>query len=192
MSGGKPPTNTFRENLSLLSDPGLWGDDRDGDVRACTDVSIRCEPGSSSSPVWSSSVWKNGDLPAERKKKIKIKSFIQSIVNRREDFSVVRRSERDTKGYKLVLERKSPRESYTILCTYVRLCCTTQFVQSRVFFVLNGLENAIRYVATGAEDRTVIIRLNKKIKKKKKPHTTTNERSKFLLTTFILYIISRA
>jgi len=57
----------------------------------------------------------------ERESK-KIKSFTQSVVDRREDFSAVRRSGRHTKGYKLVLERKNHRVRtihYYIVYTYI-------------------------------------------------------------------------
>lgn len=68
ISGGRPPTNTFRENLSPVSEPWLWGEDRDGELSggggaAITCPSTRCDVGSSNRAAWSSNPGKKGDFP---------------------------------------------------------------------------------------------------------------------------------
>lgn len=53
ISGGNPPTKTFRENLSPLSEPCEWGEERAGDPIGRLLLSMN-PPDSS---VWSSAHW---------------------------------------------------------------------------------------------------------------------------------------
>lgn len=63
ISGGNPPTKTFRENRSLTSDPWLCGDDRAGDPIGNTGPSTKPP---ASSFICSSNPGKNG-LPRNEK-----------------------------------------------------------------------------------------------------------------------------
>ena len=66
ISGGKPPTNTFLENLSPVSLPGDLGGHRREEFK---DGTI-CSKWPSSNKWLSSNPVKNGDLPMQRKKYI--------------------------------------------------------------------------------------------------------------------------
>lgn len=57
MSGGRPPTNTLRENLSPPSEPCECGEDLEGELKGCAPNPPSTKwPGSSSKTVlaWSS------------------------------------------------------------------------------------------------------------------------------------------
>ena len=65
MSGGRPPTNTLRENLSVTSEPCEFGDDLAGEPIGMVAPSTKPP---ASSVMWSSNPWKNG-LPEIKKNK---------------------------------------------------------------------------------------------------------------------------
>lgn len=68
MSGGRPPTNTFLENLSPPSEPCEWGEDLEGELNGWVPRVLSTRwLGSSrrTGPAWSSNPEKYGDLPGK-------------------------------------------------------------------------------------------------------------------------------